>query len=292
MSVLKYKDADGNWVPVSGGGNIDVTAEVGQTIIVKEVDANGKPTAWESADYPLAPVEIIPSTTYAAGFDDSLGVYTSYIVTTKTLIEGGRYIVWFDGVKYICTAKPASLDGLTAVFIGNGAILGGNTGEPFALASVDKSIASMAGLDGIMLVFGFDGSEHTLRVEQIELASGYASSAYPLYIYATAEPSPNGGINYPVNYTFTTSADEVKKAFDDGREIKLSLQLHGERAPAIYNLATAIPITAEGAMMYLFTLPYSDYGNADAVVGLHVGYVRPILQILGVKGSALQYYSD
>lgn len=36
----------------SGGGsaNIDVTAQVGQTIIVKEVDASGKPTKWEAAD--------------------------------------------------------------------------------------------------------------------------------------------------------------------------------------------------------------------------------------------------
>ena len=31
--------------------SIDVTAKVGQTIVVKEVDANGKPTAWESAEY-------------------------------------------------------------------------------------------------------------------------------------------------------------------------------------------------------------------------------------------------
>lgn len=28
------------------------TAEVGQTIVVKEVDENGKPTAWEAADFP------------------------------------------------------------------------------------------------------------------------------------------------------------------------------------------------------------------------------------------------
>lgn len=34
----------------SSGTSIDVTAQVGQTIVVKEVDANGKPTAWESAD--------------------------------------------------------------------------------------------------------------------------------------------------------------------------------------------------------------------------------------------------
>lgn len=36
----------------SGGTSIDVTAEVGQTIVVKEIDADGKPTKWESADFP------------------------------------------------------------------------------------------------------------------------------------------------------------------------------------------------------------------------------------------------
>jgi len=37
--------------PSGGSASIDVTAEVGQTIIVKEVDENGKPTKWESAEY-------------------------------------------------------------------------------------------------------------------------------------------------------------------------------------------------------------------------------------------------
>lgn len=37
----------------SGGGGIEVTgAEVGQTIVVKAVDENGKPTEWECADFP------------------------------------------------------------------------------------------------------------------------------------------------------------------------------------------------------------------------------------------------
>ena len=36
-----------------GGGGIEVTgAEVGQTIVVKAVDENGKPTEWEAADFP------------------------------------------------------------------------------------------------------------------------------------------------------------------------------------------------------------------------------------------------
>ena len=37
---------------VSGDASINVTASVGQTIVVKEVDENGKPTEWEAADFP------------------------------------------------------------------------------------------------------------------------------------------------------------------------------------------------------------------------------------------------
>lgn len=36
----------------TGGSSIDVTAEVGQTIAVEEVDANGKPTKWTAVDFP------------------------------------------------------------------------------------------------------------------------------------------------------------------------------------------------------------------------------------------------
>lgn len=43
-----------SWEKVSSGLTVTVpeTAEVGQTIVVKSVDSNGKPTAWEAADLP------------------------------------------------------------------------------------------------------------------------------------------------------------------------------------------------------------------------------------------------
>lgn len=51
-------DKNGN-VEVEGGG-IDIsTARVGQTIVVKAVDENGKPTEWESADFPESGANII-----------------------------------------------------------------------------------------------------------------------------------------------------------------------------------------------------------------------------------------
>jgi hypothetical protein len=47
-------DENGNVTIETGGGNanIDVTAEVGQTIVVKSIDENGKPTAWEAVGFP------------------------------------------------------------------------------------------------------------------------------------------------------------------------------------------------------------------------------------------------
>jgi hypothetical protein len=48
------KQAAKDWLGVVDGGGIPVpeTAEVGQTIVVKAVDENGKPTEWEAADLP------------------------------------------------------------------------------------------------------------------------------------------------------------------------------------------------------------------------------------------------
>ena len=54
LDSVVYFDAEDNEnveAPIEGGASIDVTAEVGQTIIVKEVDINNKPTKWEATDY-------------------------------------------------------------------------------------------------------------------------------------------------------------------------------------------------------------------------------------------------
>lgn len=77
------------------------TAEVGQTIIVKEVDASGKPTKWESAEYQ-------PRTHYEEGSFETLcdcvyeqkrlGAFFDIDVFELTL--GKKYTVTLDGVSY------------------------------------------------------------------------------------------------------------------------------------------------------------------------------------------------
>jgi hypothetical protein len=100
MAVLKYKDpVTGEWHSTAGGstaGGVDVTAEVGQTIVVKEVDENGKPTKWKAVDYlePLAgsTKDITPMQVYEAilekrpvtiGYNDP--TYGQIVVTSFTI---------------------------------------------------------------------------------------------------------------------------------------------------------------------------------------------------------------
>lgn len=86
-------------IPEGGGGGIEVTgAEIGQTIVVKAVDENGKPTEWECADLPMGSLlegcEVI---TYGTLSEDSGIVLTADIngnpfsLTKAVLIAHGGF---------------------------------------------------------------------------------------------------------------------------------------------------------------------------------------------------------
>ena len=141
----------------SGGGtSIDVTAEVGQTIIVKEVDANGKPTKWESADYQPRThwdegIEVLPET--EGVLDEEMGLF---VIGEGTLVDKVEYIVTYNGAKYTCKAIVGESEG----YLGN---MGGddeslpNSGEPFLIAN----------FEGVLAVIPFDGAE-TVKVAIVE----------------------------------------------------------------------------------------------------------------------------
>lgn len=121
---------------IGGSANIDVTATVGQTIIVKEVDANGKPTKWESADYQekifgKKKMTFLETTEVSFVTDEESGLTVAVIPFTGRLEENVVYTVTFNGVTYENTYDPV----MTA--IGNiGALTGGeNTGEPYIIAT-------------------------------------------------------------------------------------------------------------------------------------------------------------
>lgn len=145
----------------AGGGSasIDVTAAVGQTIIVKEVDASGKPTKWESADYQPRThgkevVELLPNTT--ASFVEEAGGFM--VECDFEFVSGNVYSINWNGVVYNCVGT--ALEGVCGV--GNiAAVTGtGDTGEPF-FAVVDGGMMICVPLDGSAeLVIGVSGEVH------------------------------------------------------------------------------------------------------------------------------------
>lgn len=194
----------------SGGGtSINVTAEVGQTIIVKAVDENGKPTEWKAAEYPLKQTEIIPRTTFTPSFDELFGGYTYSFKAYDKMTEGRAYAVLFDGVEYVCTAKAAAYNGINLVYIGNGALIGENTGEPFV-------IASFIGEAGYINLLCFDGNNHTVRLSVLEVDDSYIpQSAYINYINVTG----SGTTGDP--YVFDITYPELLSLLKRGCDVKL-----------------------------------------------------------------------
>ena len=131
----------------SGGASIDVTAEVGQTIVVKAVDGNGKPTKWESADYQQR-------THYENGTKANTLLNCNVPITNNQYAElgvlgfedGQTYKVSWNGTEYVCISVTVPYDQTTtAITIGNLGLMGGtNTGEPFLIAQLDNGFIAFA----------------------------------------------------------------------------------------------------------------------------------------------------
>ena len=163
--------------PSTGGNaNIDVTAEVGQTIVVKEVDANGKPTAWESADYQERThwktrdiVEIIPFTTITPEFNSGFQLNVA-MTNPFELTEGDVYTVFFDGDGHNCTAKAGS-DPMPFIGIGNLAFVGGeDTGEPFLVVNIPNVFSGVICADvnsHTVNVYGQEWNYHKIPEEYV-----------------------------------------------------------------------------------------------------------------------------
>lgn len=225
----------------SGGTSIDVTAEVGQTIVVKEIDANGKPTKWESADYPVETVEIVPQTTFTGNFDSNYGCFM-YSWVGESLVVGMTYTVIFDGVKYVRTAKAASINGMIGVYVGNEVLLGNNTGEPFCLISVSGAVSGVYALL-------FDAGEHTARSTYNRIKSGYlGNDASPYYIEVT------GGGTTDNPYVCNDTTANVRAIYESGRELKV---VKGDTISKSY-LPLVMVLKSNNRMMFGF-LALSPY---------------------------------
>ena len=169
-------------IPEGGGSaSIDVTASVGQTIVVEEVDADGKPTKWKAAEFQERTHwseetvgDIVPHTAFTPYLNENFGC-TVHPVTPFELEEGKSYTVIFDGVEYACTAMPFSIpaNNMEGLFIGNPVFAGGgNNGMPFGVTCFDNQLTttSSGGVITVLrtlkwyMVLCMDATQHTVQV--------------------------------------------------------------------------------------------------------------------------------
>lgn len=133
------------------------TASVGQAIVVKAVDENGKPAEWEAVDgrsdwsenaeaasgyvknrpfYTGAPVETVLVEESTVSFADNGRIYVAQFPSTFMPTVGETYKVYWDGTVYECIC--VDVEGMPC--LGNLSIagdgVGSDTGEPF-VASYD-----------------------------------------------------------------------------------------------------------------------------------------------------------
>lgn len=118
------------------------SASVGQTIVVDEIGANGKPTKWKAADYQERTHWVVKGTTPIIAeqeftFNSSA---QSSLSETLNIVEGDTYVVVWDGVEYICECKSGTYESYPILYIGNEVVLGKeDDGIPFILGRIDVS---------------------------------------------------------------------------------------------------------------------------------------------------------
>jgi len=210
------------------------TASVGQTIVVEEVDANGKPTKWKSAEYPLSEIEIVPQTTFNATLDNYFECYVYHGLSMDNCVKDKtRYVIWFDGVKYVRTGQRATLGSQSGSYVGNGVLATGvDTGEPFCLLTADGTV-------GISF-FGMDGNEHEVSVSVIRLDDSYVSEAAMTYYIDVSMNVDDDGVVTSIagNREFV----EIKSEYEKGRLLVVRVS-GGTGVLAFYRLYYRNPIS-------------------------------------------------
>jgi hypothetical protein len=200
-----------------GGANIDVVASVGQTIVVEEVDADGKPTKWKAAEFQERTHwseetvgVLVPQTVFKPILNSLLQMPT-YILPEFGLESGKTYTVVYDGVEYPCTAVSGTLQGLDFVSIGNAYLANGTqTSEPFIVAKVPY-------LGATCVIDLIGGEKHAIQINGDKTvyhkpAAEYAPNEYRAYILHTGEVV-NGSYVYHFNADWNelTAAIEAQK---------------------------------------------------------------------------------
>lgn len=211
-------DENGN-VEVEGGGSasIDVTASVGQTIVVEEVDADGKPTKWKAAEF--------QERTHGKGIMELYNATLTGLAESEALIEGFSmqggetyYIAW-NGVEYTCVCVEVPDTG-GMCYIGNGSFFDlEDTGEPFIIVKGTED-----GVNFFTIATSTDGvDEATVVIKStgyVPIPAQYLTNAHPYYIEVTG----SGTDEDP--YVCNDTVANVEALFDTGRLVFVKIKTY------------------------------------------------------------------
>ena len=265
VRIVKLPDLVPNKLPaeflpdgIGGNANIDVTAAVGQTIVVKSVDENGKPTAWESADYQerthwtfSGGGLVLDGQTVTFG-SDGMGAISG----TLDIEAGKTYTVIWDGEEYICDCKIGYYSGAAIVYLGNPAVVGlDNNGLPFVIGKVLANGYTMAACLQ-------PNTTHTLGI--ISATVNKIPERYmgdnEFVLHFEGDPNLAGGLS------LKETADEIVAAIESGKRLRGELySLNGGENRATMSDCTCFTLPAEGAVIITLsigTLQWRGYSFA------------------------------
>lgn len=272
-------------VPESGGG-IDVTAEAGQTIIVKAVDENGKPTEWESADYqPRTHWEekdatVIQDETVLT-FSDNMAMVQGLI----PIVPGEVYTVYFDGVPYDCRCRRSSYMGYADYVLGNEGIIGAglNTGEPFVVGVIPAMSAWGVFVPDTDLT-------HTIKITQSKinpLDIRYYDNSFCVTVTHESYTQEEGS-----TYSVKETAEEILRAYHNGKNMTCNLIVQKGKFAYEYFLALSKSAFMSDQGYGVVSLMFNGVYNQDykiRVVSVNVPLV--ISPTLGIGDIIVDGYS-
>lgn len=230
-------------------------ASVGQTIIVKEVDANGKPTKWESADYQPRTHWQGEKVLFQYTFDGAAAGNNMEAGTPAIgLIAGKTYKVILDDVTYTLVAElGVNPDlGYSLIWLGNPAIVGGTAdATPFCIADIVGA--------GAWAATGMTAGTKTMTIisddEAHSIPSEYLTGGFPYVINVAIDMVDE---EYGNRCCFET-AEEITGILQSGREVKARV------------------VDRTGLKVYIYSLcgvTYTEFGCAlifDSLLGLSSG---------------------
>lgn len=246
-----------------GGANIDVVASVGQTIVVEEVDADGKPTKWKAAEFQERICNTEVKLIYPEQncvFNEDFGAFIAQGDTSLTV--GNTYIVNYNGVDY--TEKCVSVYTLDGVFVGLGnfdAFLEtGDNGVPFVI--IDGSVMGMSGMVGVIPIDGSESITLSIKVKTFtQIPQVFLANALPYYIEATGEMVSLNETEYSTNETVAALSAVLQTGRDVILRVDEETSINGgvsTRNTTLYRLSAitqdgsgAIAFSSGGTMMVL-----------------------------------------